>query len=1031
MTKRYLSIIVMAAMTCVAMANPVTKTMALQKAKLFAKERMGRPNENVVITYQSDLKGKPGHPGLYLCNYGSDKGYVILSGDDRTVPVLAYSEKGSLDVDHLPENMKWWLQYYEEAIEQVVDFQLTNKMPAGRPTDVIKPLIKTRWDQIWPFNEMCPSVGNSKCPTGCVATAMAQVLNYHRCPADSTNAIDAYTTYSYKVNMPELEPTTFDWDNMLNVYGRNATQEQRDAVAKLMLYCGQVVQMDYTPNSSGANTDYLGYLLPRYFNLPKTIHCLTRYAYTIEQWDSILINELKHNRPVLYTGYTMAMEGHAFVCDGYDGNGYYHINWGWGGSGDDYFRISVLDASANGTGGSSTSLRFSVLQSAIIGITREGEDEFVAPDVPIVAFSRSSLKYGREYVRDSVGVDFTKIVVDIPVLYDGNNWYNNFKIGLALFDDEGNMLKTVGSANIDLWPSYPDDKEVNIKLGKGIENGHYNLKTVFWENGGGEPKVARNADVNYIDAQIHGDTLTLVPVPRAEFKVKSVKRKGRDIVVRLTNDQETFDGFIELRKYNNKGVMEEVAMEPAIIEANSTRDISIYVDNDHSIDLDNEVYFLSVDNYEDQYFYTNAYNDGAQLQCRVDFLNLDEDETVIVGDKVICNVTVANNGVGEYRHLVSVNLVNEQGEEMAENQIVSIPSGDSVTLGMVFKPGAFDKSYKVVVRGYEGSELKTIEETPALMLQKGAIYWVADGSMKTKKAESNFVVPDDALAINLKVAYTSNAQPNENPNTVYLLDKSVPKGLMGKNVVNYENKGGTITMDDRYDFYVPEDVTATMVPKYIRAFANEDLGRWSTLTLPFAPIAISVDGAPVDWHKAGEDEEASSNAKFWLMEIVAVEGDQMTLAYASEIKSNTTYLIAPENSLAGKELLFEGKKNTTLEAGFSKYMVGEVDGFGISTNSVKTLVKDVYVLEGDRFVYVETDTPLPAFRACLAGARLDGGVIQIIGPALPDGIETLKATTTPSTGKIYNVMGVCVGNSAEMENLPKGIYIIKGRKVVR
>ena len=223
------------AIACIAMANPVTKTAALQKAKVFAKEHLGRHNENVKVSYQSELKGKAGHPGLYICNFDNDKGYVILSGDDRTVPVLAYSDKGSLDVDHMPENMKWWLQYYEEAIEQVVEYQLTNKMPAGRPTDVIKPLIKTKWDQIWPFNEMCPSIGNVKCPTGCVATAMAQVLNYHRCPADSTNAIDAYTTNSYKVQMPRLEPTTFDWDNMLNVYGRNATQEQRDAVAKLML----------------------------------------------------------------------------------------------------------------------------------------------------------------------------------------------------------------------------------------------------------------------------------------------------------------------------------------------------------------------------------------------------------------------------------------------------------------------------------------------------------------------------------------------------------------------------------------------------------------------------------------------------------------------------------------------------------------------------------------------------------------------------------------------------------------------------
>ena len=1031
MMRRYLAIIVMAVVSCVAMANPVTKAAALQKAKLFAKEQLGKRNENVVITYQSNLKGKPSHPALYVCNYGNDKGYVILSGDDSTVPVLAYSDHGSLDVDHMPDNMKWWLQYYEEAIEQVVNYQLVNKMPTSRPTDVIKPLVKTRWDQTWPYNEMCPSIGNAKCPTGCVATAIAQVLNYHRCPVDSTKAIDAYTTNSYKVNMPRLEPTTFDWDNMLNVYRNNATKEQRDAVAKLMLYCGQAVQMDYTPVSSGANTDYLGYILPNYFNIPNTVHSITRYGYIIEQWDSILINELKHNRPVLYTGFTMAMEGHAFVCDGYDGKGFYHINWGWGGNGDDYFRISVLDASANGTGGSSTSLRFSLMQSAVVGITREGEDEFVAPEIPIAAFTRSSLKYGNEYVRDSVGMDFTKIVVDLSVIYDGDQWGYNGKIGLALYDDEGKMVRSVGSVNIGLWRQYPDGAEVTIKLGKGIESGHYTLKTVYWENGGGLPKLARNADVNYIDAQIQGNTLTLVPVPRADFKVKNVRKRGRDVVVTLTNAQETFDGFIILRKYNSNGEMEEVAMEPVVIEENSTRDISIYVDEGKSIDLENEVYFLSVDSYEDQFFYTNAFNEGAKLQGKVRFLNADDEQTAIVGDKVMCNVTLTNDGEGEYHHLVSVALVDDEGWEMGENKIIGVAPGDSVNLAMEYKPDGFDKYYKVVVKAYEGDVLTAIDETPSMMLKKGAIYWVADGSMKTKVAEPNFVVPEDALAINLKVAYTSNAQPNDNPNTVYLLDKSVPKGLMGKNVVNYENRGGTITMDDRYDFYVPEDVTATVVPKYIRAFAAEDLGGWSTLTLPFAPIAISVDGVPADWHKAGEDGEANANAKFWLMEIVAVEGDRMTLAYASEIKENITYLIAPDAQLAGKELLFEGKKNTTLKANFAKDMVGKVDGFDIVTNSVKTIVKDAYVLEGDRFVYVDSDMPLPAFRACLAGVRVEGGAINIVSPAAPDGIESLSPTTATANDWVYDLKGVCVGRATDIGNLPKGIYIIKGRKVVR
>ena len=1029
MKRRLLSIIVIATVACAAMANPVTKNMALQKARNFAKEKLGRTNEKVEMTFQTTLKGKEDAPGLYVCNMGDNKGFVILSGDDRAVPVLAYSDTGAFDANNIPENMKWWLQYYEEALEQVVEYQLTNKKAAARPTDVIKPLVKTQWDQMAPYNQFCPTIGNAKSPTGCVATAMAQVLNYHRCPVDSTNSIDGYTTYSYKVNMPKLEPTKFDWDNMLNTYGRNATQAQKDAVAELMLYCGQVVQMDYTPASSGANTDYLGYLLPRYFNIPQTVHNVVRYGYTIEQWDSIMINELKHNRPILYTGYTAASEGHAFVCDGYDGKGYYHINWGWGGDGDAYYRISVLDASSNGVGGSSTSLRFSVLQSAIIGITREGEDEFVPPTVDISAFSRPSLKNGRVYVRDSVGADFKNILVDVPVINMGEEYNSYYNIGLALYDDDGNKLKSLNHITNRLWPGYPNDFGISIKFGKGIEEGHYTIKTEFWKSGK-QPQLAFNADANYLDVQIKGDTMLLVPVPKADFNVKSVRTSGRNVIVRLTNNDEEFNGFLILRKYNSQGVVEDVAMESVAIEKNSTRDIAIYVDNEHSIDLENEVYFLSVDYYEDQYFYTNAFNEGANLKGKVKLLNADDEQTAIVGDKVMCDITVANEGEKDYHHLLSVALVDKEGNETINNRIVNIDAGDSITYGVEFKSGNYDEPYKVLIKAYEGEVLKAIDETPALTMSKGALYWIADGTMKTKKAEDVFVVPDDALAINMKVAYTKNAVPNDNPNTVYMLDRSVPKGLMGKNVVNYEYKGGTISIDDNYDFYVSKDVTATVVPQYKRTITTEDLGKWSTLTLPFAPIAVSVDGVQTDWHKAGEDGE-SNNRLFWLMEIVAVEGDQMTLDFANEIKENTTYLFAPENELAGKVLLFEGRKNTTFKAGFAKDMMSKVAGYDIITNSVKTTVKDAYLLDGDSFVYADTEKVLPQFRACLLGEKVEGGVIHINGPALPDGIETVKAQAMPSNDGVYDLMGVYVGRTADMKNLPKGIYIVNGKKVVK
>jgi len=332
--RKWYAVMALLVMACTVKAAPVTERMAKQKARAFVNEQFAKSGMEMKMAHKAMLPGKNDVPGLYVYNIGDNQGFVILSGDDRAVPVLAYSDTGSFDIDNAPDNVKWWMQYYTEALEQVVERQLVNRAAVSRPTDVIKPLVTTKWDQSEPYNQMCPSVNGTKAPTGYVATAMAQILNYHKWPQSTTNAIDAYTTYSYHVEMPKLEPTTFDWDHMANTYGRNATQVQKDAVAKLMLYCGQAVQMDYTPSSSGAQTMFLPQILVQSFNYPSTAHNINRYGYTIEQWDSLLLNELRNKRPVLYTGYTTASEGHAFVCDGYDGKGFYHINWGWGGTAD-------------------------------------------------------------------------------------------------------------------------------------------------------------------------------------------------------------------------------------------------------------------------------------------------------------------------------------------------------------------------------------------------------------------------------------------------------------------------------------------------------------------------------------------------------------------------------------------------------------------------------------------------------------------------------------------------------------------------
>lgn len=1030
---KYFAVVVFLVCASIAVAKPVSERAAIGKAKVFLKQNLASRQELKLSLAYKGRKDVNGSPRIYVCNMGTNQGFVILSGDDRTVPVLAYSDTGSFDADNMPANVQWWMDYYEEAVAQVADMQLSNSASAARPTDVISPLITTKWDQSEPYNQMCPKVNGMTPPTGCVATAMAQLMYYHKWPTDSTEAIDAYTTDSYKVKVEKLQPTTFQWNDMARTYGKNATQKQKDAVAKLMRYCGQLVQMDYTPTSSGAQTFYLGWVLPRAFKYPNTIHNVFRDGYSIEQWDSLLINELKNKRPVLYTGYTMAFEGHAFLCDGYDGKGYYHINWGWSGAADGHYRISVLDANANGIGGSSTSMRFSLMQSAIIGVKTSGEDDFRVPEKVVAANSRPSLKGGRTYVRSGNDTDFKGVTVDFTITNLGER-EENFNVGLALYDSEGTLVKTLKTTSRMLWLGYADEVEMTFNLGKGLEDGKYSIMPVFRRGSMGTMQTAYNAEKNHIDITIKGDTMLATPVPKADFKVNSVEKVGKNIVVNLTNNDEEFNGYLVARKLNDKGEVEDVAYEPAAIMPETKRSISLYIDEQHSLNLNKDIYFLSVDAYPDQYFYTNATNQGALLKGQLDILNLSEDSTAVVGDKVMCSVKLNNAGDGTYHHFVDISLVDEQGNEVKNRSIIHIEKGDSLDIFVELTPKVFDKKYKVVLGTYEGMTLTAMCETAMRDVVKGAVYWTAQGKMMTMPAAQVFDVPEDAVAVNLRKAYTNNVTPNGNPNTIYLLEKAVPKSLSGKNVFNAENMSGYTNIYDGADCFIPQDLFVTVAARFSRTFRNDELGAWSTINLPFEPQKITVDGVPVDWFR----HDGDTGKDFYLQKVKEVRNATVRLEYTDKLHPFTTYFISIGPSLAGKTIVFESGKDIVLNADFASKMNDTFGDYTFHTPSVWTTARQlndtrtVYELDGEKYTIATDETLLPPFRTYIIAdtSVANAAAIIIDGPMLPDGIRQTEIGERQSGYTVHNIAGQLIGSFQSLPPLPSGIYIVNGKKTV-
>ena len=275
-----------------------------------------------------------------------DGGFVIASADERTVPVLGYSDSGKIDWQQMPANMRAWLTDYAQAINALGDAPLKAGEQSSSVRQAIAPLLKTTWYQLTPYNKECPTVsamGNGTL-TGCVATAMAQVMNYYQWPKKACEPIPAYSFDDKDEPHPldALPATTFDWDNMLDDYSGSYTDEQATAVAHLMRYCGQSVRMIYGSIVSSAYAANMADALRLYFDYDLGAAYAYRNLYGIDEWEEMIYNELAAGRPVPYTGQA-GEGGHCFVCDGYDGNGLFHINWGWGGMSDGYFTLSVLN----------------------------------------------------------------------------------------------------------------------------------------------------------------------------------------------------------------------------------------------------------------------------------------------------------------------------------------------------------------------------------------------------------------------------------------------------------------------------------------------------------------------------------------------------------------------------------------------------------------------------------------------------------------------------------------------------------------
>ena len=392
---------------------------------------------------------------IYIFAGKNNKGYIIIAADDCSHPILGYSLDGEFNEENMPVNMRNWLEGYNREIKYAVEnniqpsaqikaeWQQYKKAANLNMTDAVSPLITTKWDQSPYYNNLCPydaSYGE-RAVTGCVATAMAQVMYFWQWPKQGTGYHE-YVHERYGKLSANFGATTYDWENMPTMLNTLSTAAQKKAIATLMYHCGVSVDMQYDVSANGGSGAYsISYdgeiqecaevAMSTYFDY--TTKGYDKENYINSKWKKLITDELDNGRPIIYTG-VGTLGGHCFVCDGYNDSGYFHFNWGWSGASDGYFLLDALNPSALGAGGGSGG--FNEYQTALFVVPNDQvNDEDSYYDLQ----TYSEIQFEQDTIRY-----FSDLSITFQLANYGNKNFNG-QISCRIYDNEGNYFDEIKS----------------------------------------------------------------------------------------------------------------------------------------------------------------------------------------------------------------------------------------------------------------------------------------------------------------------------------------------------------------------------------------------------------------------------------------------------------------------------------------------------------------------------------------------------------------------------------------------------------
>ena len=500
----------MAVMTAMGQQT-VSVEEAQAKAAAFLNRSAGAKGGTVTTDVQLAYTAQQGNETYYyVFNNGSNGqgGFVIIGGDETARTILGYSDHGTFDYATAPENMKWWLSQYEQQISAAIKNGGTTAAAKGGmgmksiARANITPLCATTWDQVAPFNTAIPKILNNSyttdgsLATGCVATAMAQIMKKYNYPTHGTGS----NSYTQKWDggliqitfQADFANTTYDWENMNNSYTNNTFSGNEQgtgdanerAVATLMYHCGVAANMRYGQISTGgssASAFTAAQGMVNYFKYDKSISYKGRTYYSNDDWAEMIYAELAAGRPVLYSGSTSAGAGHAFVCDGYKyegGNDLFYLNWGWNGSNNGYFplqgtagTVKALTPNGTGTGGGVAGSAYDQSQSIVIGIKPDpGNSSLEKIEMTCDEYS---LDLNATAAGSSNSLTFTK-VTNTSIIASSQT------VGVRMVNNESSEATDIEATTWSLEPNYfYTNASMSFTIPTQMAAGEYTVYPIF------------------------------------------------------------------------------------------------------------------------------------------------------------------------------------------------------------------------------------------------------------------------------------------------------------------------------------------------------------------------------------------------------------------------------------------------------------------------------------------------------------------------------------------------------------------------